>query len=69
MSATDVILEALHIKCSHKWARKHAIPGGMVLLHCPRCDGRMTKYDQEHAADREKAADLLTGRLRLGKTF
>jgi len=67
MTVTDTILEALHLKCKHKWTRKHAIPGGMVVMYCPNCEARMTKYDPEHAADREREADLVTGRLRLGK--
>jgi hypothetical protein len=67
MSIADAILEALHIKCDHKWRRKHAIPGGMVLMYCSKCDGRLTKYDQEHAAQRERAEALESGRLRLGK--
>jgi hypothetical protein len=61
------IKEALGFGCEHKWRRKHAIPGGMVLMHCPKCNGRLTKYDQEHAAQRERADALESGRLRLGK--
>lgn len=67
MSTSEKIANALDfagIRCKHNWKRIHAIPGGMVVKKCSKCDARATRFDGEEGQAREFVVNKIVGQPR-----